>query len=221
MLQGEKVKGMARFCPFCGQKLEAGSRFCGECGHQIPAEPQEKPEEVQAHGPQRLELVQGTPVKDISSKPKKESDDRPWWLKVLCGMIVVLVMFEVKAYNREGRVVLPGQWATQIESALNLESKDVKLVKQGTLQLAPNIKIGDAFKKFFPDGDWTSFKSTDNKRIVEYTGTCTWNGKKSKCEIQFLITDDKTFKVWTIAMNGSELNTLEQAGALHKIFFGD
>lgn len=206
---------MGRFCPFCGQALEPGSRFCGGCGHQIPVESQGTSE------PQRIELVQGTPVKDIPSKPKDKGDDRPRWLKLVCVVIISVVIFGVKAYHQSGGSVSPGQWASRIESALNLESKDVKLVKQGTLQLAPNMKIGAALDKFFPDGEWTSFKSTDNKRIAEYTGTCTWNGKESKCEIQFLITDDKTFKVWTIAMNGSELNTIEQAGVLHKIFFGE
>ena len=67
----------------------------------------------------------------------KEKDDRPWWLKALCTLLIFFVFVEVRYYMKHGTVILPPQIMSQVETAFNLDSKDVKLIKNGTLQMEP------------------------------------------------------------------------------------
>lgn len=47
---------------------------------------------------------------------------------------------------------------------------DVHFVREGSFAINQSVKVGDAFDQFFTNGKWKSFKSTNNERIVEFTG---------------------------------------------------
>ena len=147
----------------------------------------------------------------------KEKDDRPWWLKALCTLLIFFVFVEVRYYMKHGTVILPPQIMSQVETAFNLDSKDVKLIKNGTLQMEPGVVIGKAFDNYFDDGKWTSFKSTDNRRIVEFNGGCTWKNKDAKCTIQFIVKNDSEFQLGAVAINGKELNTYDGVGVVDTV----
>ena len=52
-----------------------------------------------------------------------------------------------------------------------LEDKHVTLVKEGTMEIVPNVKIGKAFDQFFSDGKWEYFVATDNSMV---NGSILW-----------------------------------------------
>ena len=57
--------------------------------------------------------------------------------------------------------------------------KYVDLVRESTMQMEPNIKIGKAFDQYFANGEWNSYETKQKDRIVEFKGGCTW-GKRSR-----------------------------------------
>lgn len=100
------------------------------------------------------------------------------------------------------------------------EDKYVKLVKQGTMDMEPNVQIGRAFDKFFTDGKWKSFVATDNSRIVEFTGKCTWNNKPATCTIQFSITGEARFALGTVSINNVDMNRVTSRQIVDKALTG-
>lgn len=99
--------------------------------------------------------------------------------------------------------------------------KYVELVKTGSMELVPNVKLGEAFAAFFVDGNWKSFEAEDKTRVVEFNGGLTWKKKPAQCTIQFLIKDDKSFELGALAINDVELSKLESLAILEKILKGD
>ena len=101
------------------------------------------------------------------------------------------------------------------------DDKYVSMVKNGSMELAPNIKIGRAFDKFFGNPKWKSFKATDGRRIVEFNGECTWNGKDAKCCIQFIITGTEHFELGAVQINDVNMNRLDATGILYTALSGE
>lgn len=100
--------------------------------------------------------------------------------------------------------------------------KYVDVVKNGTLQAAPDKKIGPAFENFFGDPKWKAFKSKEDKQVVEFTGKCKWQGQDADFKMQFIMHDDKkSFEVGYLAVNGQNMNAVQKASLLKKIFDGD
>ncbi len=99
--------------------------------------------------------------------------------------------------------------------------KYVELVKNGSMEVVPNVKVGEAFAAFFVDGSWKSFEAEDKTRVVEFNGGLTWKKKPAQCTIQFLIKDDKSFELGALAINDVELSKLESLAILEKILKGD
>lgn len=99
--------------------------------------------------------------------------------------------------------------------------KYVELVKNGSMESVPNVKIGEAFAAFFVNGAWKSFEAEDKSRVVEFNGGLTWKKKPAQCTMQFLIKDDKSFKLGALAINDVELPLIESMAVLEKILKGD
>ena len=96
------------------------------------------------------------------------------------------------------------------------ENKYVSLVKNGTMQMEPNIKIGKAFDEFFGNPKWKYFESSDGTKVVEFNGECTWVGNEAHCTIQFIINSETTFELGAVEINGQGMNVIESASILHK-----
>lgn len=93
----------------------------------------------------------------------------------------------------------------------------VQQVKNGTMDMVPNVKVGKAFDQFFKNGKWESFISTDNKRMVEFNGECLLNNKSAQACIQFEILNDTQFQLYTIELNGVPTYKLEAIAIMEKI----
>ena len=97
----------------------------------------------------------------------------------------------------------------------------VEQVKNGSMEIVPNVKVGKAFADFFVNGTWKSFVADDKSRVVEFTGELTWKKKPAQCTIQFILQDDKSFKLGALAINDVELPMFESMPILEKILKGD
>ncbi len=106
-------------------------------------------------------------------------------------------------------------------SGCGKDDKYVQVVKEGTMYMAPNIKIGKAFDKFFKSSEWKSFVSTDNRRVVEFHGDFKWKDKPAKLGIQFVIHPDNTFEMGAMTVNDVNMNTNDSASILHKVLLGN
>ena len=96
------------------------------------------------------------------------------------------------------------------------ENKYVQLVKNGSMQMEPNIKIGKAFDDFFGNPKWKYFEASDRSKVVEFNGECTWWGNDAHCTIQFLINSETTFELGAVEINGQAMNVVDSASILHK-----
>ena len=96
-------------------------------------------------------------------------------------------------------------------------NKNIQIVQNGYLEAIPNQKIGPAFKEFFGEPKWTSFTSTDNKEVVEFTGKCRWNGEPANFKMQFIMLKDGNFQVGAMKVNDKSMNILESSEIMKKI----
>ena len=96
-------------------------------------------------------------------------------------------------------------------------NKNIQIVQNGHLDAIPNQKIGPAFKEFFGEPKWTSFTSTDNKEVVEFTGKCRWNGEPADFKMQFIMLKDGNFRVGAMKINDESMNILESSAIMKKI----
>lgn len=96
--------------------------------------------------------------------------------------------------------------------------KNIQIVQNGYLDAMPDQKIGPTFKEFFGEPKWTSFTSTDNKEVVEFTGKCRWKGEPADFKMQFIMLKDGKFRVGAIKINDESMNILESAAIMKKIF---
>lgn len=94
--------------------------------------------------------------------------------------------------------------------------KDVMFVREGTLYMAPTVPVGKAFDQFFTNGTWRSFTSTDNEKIVEFKGDCTWNDEPARATVQFVINGNE-FQVKYFGINGSGIDDFSAIMSIEKI----
>ena len=95
-------------------------------------------------------------------------------------------------------------------------NKTIQLVRNGTLQINPNVPIGKAFDQFFANGKWKSFTSTENETVVEFNGDCTWYNAPAKTKVQFIV-NGNSFNLEYVDINGVSMNLIESAGIMEKI----
>ena len=93
---------------------------------------------------------------------------------------------------------------------------NVTTVREGAFYDATDVPIGKAFDKFFKNGKWKSFKSTDNKTVVEFNGDCTLYNEKSKMTIQFIVRKEE-FELNYVEVDGTALDEIEQLGIIAMI----
>lgn len=97
------------------------------------------------------------------------------------------------------------------------DDKYVQSVKNGTMYMAPNVPVGKAFDQFFKNGEWKSFQSDQNQRIVEFSGDCNWNNKPAKLTAQFKLNKDNTFELIYLDINGKSTSVLDGLDIMQKI----
>ena len=95
--------------------------------------------------------------------------------------------------------------------------KNIQLVKNGSMDSHPNVPIGKAFSQFFSNGKWTSFKSTDNKQIVEFNGNCLFLDETVSIKIQFEILKNERFTLSYVGMDGEDMPNILRPEFMQKI----
>ena len=200
---------MSKYCGNCGQQLEDDARFCLKCG-QI----QEDAESLQKEAAQ-INPPAENPDKQIIIDPDKQitinPDTRPAWGKRVMYCITAVII----------GLLIYGFMTGAPGSGRITEDKYVTLVKNGTLELAPHSIIGKSFESFFGNGQWTSFTAKDtNKRVVEFSGQCTWNNKPARCKVQFIIKGNNNFELGAVAINDVDMNMIERLAIVKKILEG-
>ena len=81
---------------------------------------------------------------------------------------------------------------------------DILTVREGTMNRMPNVPIGKAFDQFFDKGNWQSFTSTENERIVEFNGESKIFDESVKITIQFSLNGDK-FSLRHLGVDGEAM----------------
>ena len=93
---------------------------------------------------------------------------------------------------------------------------NVQMVREGSLNMNPGVPIGKAFDQFFINDSWRSFTSTENEKIVEFKGECTFGNEPATLKVQFEISGNE-FNVHYVGLNNVPLNDLDGLGVLDKI----
>lgn len=93
---------------------------------------------------------------------------------------------------------------------------NVRLVREGHLEAYPNIPVGKAFDQFFINDSWKSFTSTENEKIVEFNGECTFDNAPATLKVQFAITGNY-FHVHYVGLNNVPLNDFDGLSVLDKV----
>lgn len=89
-------------------------------------------------------------------------------------------------------------------------------VREGTFHMNPNVPVGKAFDQFFANGKWKSFISTENERIVEFNGECSWYNAPADMKIQFNV-DGKSFILRYVDINGVQMDFLDSTAIVEKV----
>lgn len=97
------------------------------------------------------------------------------------------------------------------------EDKNIELVRNGTMNMYPNVPIGKAFNQFFSNGKWKAFTSTDNKQIVEFNGNCYWLDETVPMKIQFTINNDSQFSLSYVGIDNVDIPQEVRADILYGI----
>ncbi|MCH5185183.1 MAG: hypothetical protein J1F64_03565 [Oscillospiraceae bacterium] len=116
-----------------------------------------------------------------------------------------------------------GQAEKGVKDALNSlqtsDSKEVRSIKNSYLSAySTDVTLGDAFENFFMLPMWQYFEADTGEKVVEFNGQCIYNDKTVEATIQFILNDDGTFQVHTLAFNDIEQNLLMLNTLMEKIF---
>ena len=109
-------------------------------------------------------------------------------------------------------------FAIMLNMGCSSEDNHVKQVKNGYLNNHHEITVGDAFAGFFGDPKWKHFKSDKNQDVVEFTGKCKYHDAEVKAKMQFVFSNEDSFKIEYLAFNDVPQNMLMLAGLLTKIY---
>ena len=118
-------------------------------------------------------------------------------------------------------IILAALICTMLFAGCGKDDKYVQTVKTGHMDMASGVAIGKAFDKFFKNGEWKSFISTDKQRIVEFNGDFSWKNKPAKLTVQFTIHPNNTFEMNAMSVNGVDMNDYDSTSIMHKILLGN
>lgn len=101
------------------------------------------------------------------------------------------------------------------------QQKYIRMIKEACPEVCPEVSYGEAFDAFFSDCSWTYFKSTDDQDVVEFRGTCYYDGEKTEVIMQFLLSmEDGTGRLYAMEMGGEPQNELMQMILMSKVYEG-
>jgi len=103
-------------------------------------------------------------------------------------------------------------------NALTSLDQRTNVVRDGHLNEHPDVKISDAYDEFFSNAQWKYFESKDGKKIVEFSGNCTYKEKEINVRQQFILGDDGTFTVGALTFNDIDQNQFVSVALISKVY---
>lgn len=86
------------------------------------------------------------------------------------------------------------------------ESKEVKLIKNGTLYGYQNKTLGKAIEGFFKDPTWEKIVGTDGNTYVNVRGKILYGDLEVEVILQYLVKSNGTFSFNAMEMDGVPQN---------------
>lgn len=103
--------------------------------------------------------------------------------------------------------------------SIGSNNKYVQMVKGGHPNSWPNITYEAAFSAFFGSPEWKYFKTKDGKKIVEFTGKCTYHDVPVNALLQFIVDEQAgTFEAAHLSFNEVPQNKLICLSLIEKAF---
>ena len=90
--------------------------------------------------------------------------------------------------------------ATGAQAGL-LSILDISTIKDSELEMCPNITIEKMVDSFFEDPEWSSGKAADGRKLVNVSGTITYDNQPARALMQIWMRDD-AFSVEALEING-------------------
>lgn len=131
-------------------------------------------------------------------------------MKNKLGVFLMLTIFTV--------LLLTGCGGDDKANVLTSLDQRTKIVRDGHLNEHPDVKISDAYDGFFSNAQWKYFDSKDGKKVVEFSGNCTYKDKEINVRQQFILGDDGTFTVGAVAFNDIDQDKLIASALISKVY---
>lgn len=95
----------------------------------------------------------------------------------------------------------------------------VSMVKSGSPNGYPNITYEQAFGDYFSEPKWKYFRAEDGRDVVQFDGTCMYDGNTADICFQFVLDVDKgTFTTEYMGINGEAQSVLAISSVVDKVF---
>lgn len=78
---------------------------------------------------------------------------------------------------------------------------DVSTVKESELEMCPNITVEQMVDNFFDDPEWSGGKAADGRKLVNVSGTITYDNQPARAMVQIWMQGDD-FSVEALEING-------------------
>ncbi len=103
-------------------------------------------------------------------------------------------------------------------NALTSLDPRTSVVRDGHFNSYPNVSIGNAYNAFFSDPNWKYFETSDKRKVVEFSGGCTYRDAPVKVTQQFVLHNDNSFEVGYLAFNDVPQVQLISSALIAKVF---
>ena len=164
------------YCQSCGSELEHGFKFCESCGESIPVEFKTNVGETTTEGKVNDYLNRFREKLNVS-----RMEDLIKLIASAVGLgIIVIFLFSFFGFGGD---------------------KYLNIVKQGSFDSYPTVKIGKSFNQYFLNPEWDSFESTRGDNVVEFTGQCYFLDEVTDVTMQFVIYADETMSVEYLSLD--------------------
>ena len=161
------------YCTNCGKEIKDSSQWCPYCGNEQKSNTSKEP--ITQESQSQAQQVMGTRPQN-TVEPSKARSKKKWALPVVAvGIIAVIIIF--------------------FASMSQNESKYINIVKNGALDIYPDVTIGEAFDQFFQDPEWSytdlgDTSTTGVRHSVEFEGKCYVNGELTGVVLWFSVDGD-------------------------------
>lgn len=112
--------------------------------------------------------------------------------------------------------------AVSVRSSGVESDKYVQIVKSGTLDVYPQMTVGEAFDDFLDNPKWESGLSDDNERFVNVKGGILYYDEEAEIIVQFFVDEkDNSFQYHACEIDGIPQNNLVVLDLFETIYNGD